>query len=210
MLEQIKGKAGYPRPLERGEIKLIGDTDWTSGFFPGSLWYLAEANGHAALRAAPIAQTAGLEPSKNNRSTHDVGFVLSCGFGNDLRLGGDASYRDIFLRGAESLSTRFNPKVGAIQSWDKRHGWDFPVTIDNMMNREPLLWAYRVSGHPRFREIATTHADTTLKNHFRPDGSSFHVVNYDPATGATRSRVTHQRAAGGSAWARGQAWDLFG
>ena len=210
MLEQVKGKAGYPRTLEKGEIKLIGYKDWTSGFFPGSLWYLAEATGDAKLRAAAIAQTAGLEPSKNNRSTHDVGFVLYCSFGNGLRLGGDASYRDIMLTGAESLSTRFNPKVGAIQSWDKRHGWDFPVIIDNMMNLELLMWASRVSGNPRFRAIAVAHAETTVKNHFRPDGSSFHVVDYDPATGAIRSRVTHQGAAAGSAWARGQAWGLYG
>jgi hypothetical protein len=177
---------------------------------PGSLWYLAEATGDANLRAAAIAQTAGLEPSQNNRSTHDVGFVLYCSFGNGLRLRADASSRDILLTGAESLCTRFNPKVGAIQSWDKRLGWDFPVIIDNMMNLELLLWASRVGGNPRFREIATTHAYTTLKNHFRPDGSSFHVVDYDPASGAIRSRATHQGAAAGSAWARGQAWGLCG
>jgi unsaturated chondroitin disaccharide hydrolase len=210
MLESLPGKSGYPRTLEKGELKLVGYKDWTSGFFPGSLWYLAELTGDAKLRAAAIAQNAGLEPSKNNRSTHDVGFVLYCSFGNGLRLGGDASYRDIMLTGAESLSTRFNPKVGAIQSWDKRNGWDFPVIIDNMMNLELLMWASHVSGNPRFREIAVTHADTTLKNHFRPDASSVHVVDYDPATGAVRTRVTHQGAADTSAWARGQAWGLYG
>lgn len=210
MLEQIKGKTGYPRTLETGELKLVTYKDWTSGFFPGSLWYIAEATGDAKLRSAAVAQNAGLEPSKNNRSTHDVGFVLYCSFGNGLRLGGDSSYREIMLAGAESLSTRFNPKVGAIQSWDKRNGWDFPVIIDNMMNLELLTWASRTSGNPRFREIAIAHADTTLKNHFRPDASSVHVVSYDPATGAVRARVTHQGAADTSAWARGQAWGLYG
>ncbi len=210
MLEELKGKTGYPRTVDKGERKLVGYKDWTSGFFPGSLWYLAEATGEAKLRAAAIAQTAGLEPSKNNRSTHDVGFVLYCSFGNGLRLGGDASYRDIMLTGAESLITRFNPKVGCIQSWDKRRGWEFPVIIDNMMNLELLMWATRASGDKRFRDVAIAHADTTLKNHFRADHSSFHVVDYDPATGAVRSKVTHQGAADTSAWVRGQAWGLYG
>lgn len=210
MLDTIKGKTGYPRTFEKGELKLVGYKDWTSGFFAGSLWYLAEATGDAKLRAAAIAQNAGLEASKNNRSTHDVGFVLYCSFGNGLRLGGDARYRDIMLTGAESLITRFNPKVGCIQSWDKRRGWEFPVIIDNMMNLELLMWATRASGDKRFRDVAIAHADTTLKNHFRADNSSFHVVDYDPATGAIRSRVTHQGTADTSAWARGQAWGLYG
>ncbi len=210
MLTEINGQSGYPRTVEKGVRKLVSVKDWTSGFFPGSLWYLAEATGDPALRAAAIAQNAGIEPAKNNRSTHDVGFILYCSFGNGLRLGGDARYRDIMLTGAESLITRFNPKVGCIQSWDKRRGWEFPVIIDNMMNLDLLMWASRVSGDPRFRNIAITHADTTLKHHFRADNSSFHVVDYDPATGAVRSRVTHQGAADSSAWARGQAWGLCG
>lgn len=210
MLTEINGQSGYPRTVEKGVRKLVSVKDWTSGFFPGSLWYLAEATGDPALRAAAIAQNAGIEPAKNNRSTHDVGFILYCSFGNGLRLGGDARYREIMLAGAESLITRFNPKVGCIQSWDKRRGWEFPVIIDNMMNLDLLMWASRVSGDPRFRNIAITHADTTLKHHFRADNSSFHVVDYDPATGAIRSRVTHQGAADSSAWARGQAWGLYG
>jgi rhamnogalacturonyl hydrolase YesR len=210
MLETTKGKTGYPRTLEKGEVKFVTYKDWTSGFFAGSLWYLAEATGDAKLRAAAIAQTAGLEASKSNRTTHDVGFVLYCSYGNGLRLGGDASYRDVLLTGAESLSTRFNAKVGSIQSWDKRRGWEFPVIIDNMMNLELLLWASRASGNPRYREIAIAHADTAMKNHFRPDGSSYHVVDYDPSTGQIRARVTHQGAADASAWARGQAWGLYG
>ena len=210
MLDQVKGRSGYPRTVEKGELKLITYKDWTSGFFPGSLWYLAEATGDAKFRAAAVAQTAGLEQSKNNRSTHDVGFVLYCSYGNGLRLGGDAAYRDVLLTGAQSLITRFNPTVGAIQSWDKRRGWEFPVIIDNMMNLELLMYASRASGNPRFREVAIAHADTTLKNHFRPDGSSYHVVDYDPATGKIRARVTHQGAADSSAWSRGQAWGLYG
>jgi hypothetical protein len=211
LLEKTVGKTGFPRTLEKGEVKFISAKDWTSGFFPGSLWYLFEATGDAKWRTAAVAQTAGLESVKNNRSTHDVGFVLYCSYGNGLRLGGDGdAYRKVLITGAESLITRFNPTVGSIQSWDKRRGWEFPVIIDNMMNLELLCYASKASGNPRFREIAITHADTTLKNHFRADSSSFHVVDYDPATGKIRSKVTHQGAADTSAWARGQAWGLYG
>src|SRR5581483_1174448 len=142
--------------------------------------------------------------------THDVGFVLMTSFGNGYRLTHDPHYRDVLLTGAESLGSRFNPTVGSIKSWDNRRGWDFPVIIDNLMNLELLLWASEAGGDPHYREMAERHADTTWANHFRPDGSSFHVVDYDPATGKVRSRVTHQGAADASAWARGQAWGLYG
>jgi len=210
MLAQLEGRDGCPRTLEHGELTLMRHTDWTSGFFPGALWHLYEATHEQKWRAAAARLTAGLEPAKDNRKTHDIGFVLMSSFGNGLRLTGDAHYRDVLLTGAESLSTRFNPTVGAIKSWDGRAQWPFPVIIDNMMNLELLAWAARAGDAARFRDIAIAHADTTWKNDFRPDGSSFHVVDYDPATGAIRSRVTHQGAADNSAWARGQAWGLYG
>jgi unsaturated chondroitin disaccharide hydrolase len=116
----------------------------------------------------------------------------------------------VLLNGAASLSTRFNPTVGSLQSWDARHGWDFPVIVDNMMNLELLFWAEKAQPDKPYGEIARAHADTTLRNHFRPDHSSYHVVDYDPATGKPDVKVTHQGAADDSAWARGQAWGLYG
>jgi rhamnogalacturonyl hydrolase YesR len=210
LLASVEGKAGYPRTIAKGETKLITPNDWTCGFFPGSLWYLFEATGDAKWRAAAVQQTAGLEEVQHNRGTHDLGFMLYCSYGNGLRLTGDPHYRTVLLTGAESLCTRFNPKVGCIQSWNARKGWEFPVIIDNMMNLELLFWAAQAGPTPRFREIALTHADTTLRHHFRPDGSSYHVVDYDPATGAVRKRQTAQGAADDSSWARGQMWGLYG
>ncbi|TFW34068.1 glucuronyl hydrolase [Massilia horti] len=212
LLDAIKDKPGFPRTLDQGQVKLVGVRDWTSGFFPGTLWYLLEATGDQKWRAAAVRYTKEVERAKFDKSNHDVGFMLNSSFGNGLRLGADASYRDVLLAGATTLVTRFNPKVGSIQSWNVRadRDWTYPVIIDNMMNLELLMWAARASGDPYYREVAIAHADTSLRNHFRPDGSSFHVVDYDPADGKVRSKVTHQGYADGSAWARGQAWGLYG
>jgi unsaturated chondroitin disaccharide hydrolase len=212
MLAHLPADAAKPMPrtFEHGKLTTIPTRDWTSGFFPGSLWYLFEATGDAKWRMAAERYTALIEPEQHNTRTHDVGFILYCSFGNGLRLTGNPAYREVLLNGAQSLSTRFNTTIGSLQSWDKRNGWDFPVIIDNMMNLELMMWAAREGPAARFGDIAIRHADTTLKNHFRPDGSSVHVVDYDPATGRVQTRVTHQGSADDSAWARGQAWGLYG
>lgn len=210
MLAQIEGRSGFPRTFENGSLTLVRHNDWTSGFMPGALWYVYEGTGDKKWRDAAVKLTAGLEPVKDNRQTHDVGFVLSSSYGNGLRLVGDAHYRDVMLAGAESLSTRFNLTVGSIKSWDNRKEWAFPVIIDNLMNLELLTWASRVGGNPRYRDLAIAHADTTLRNHYRADASSYHVIGYDDATGRITARQTHQGAADSSAWARGQAWGLYG
>jgi unsaturated chondroitin disaccharide hydrolase len=212
LLDHVKGKPGFPRSLERGDVKMVGPFDWTSGFFPGSLWYLYEATGDARWRGAATAYTAATAPVKFDKSQHDVGFMLGSGYGNGYRLTGDPGYRDALLAGATTLVTRFDPKVGAIRSWDRwpDKDWEYPVIIDNMMNLELLMWAARTSGEAYYREVAIAHADTTLKNHFRPDGSSFHLVDYDPRTGQVKKRITFQGNADASAWARGQAWGLYG
>ena len=212
MLAHLPADAARPMPrtFEHGQRVTVASRDWTSGFFPGSMWCLFEATGDAKWRASAEKFTALLAPEQHNTKTHDVGFILYCSYGNGLRLTGNAAYKPVLLNGAQSLSTRFNPTVGCLQSWDARNGWDFPVIIDNMMNLELLLWAAREGPAERYRDLAIRHADTTLKNHFRADGSSFHVVAYDPKDGHVETRVTHQGAADDSAWARGQAWGLYG
>ncbi|RZA34112.1 MAG: glucuronyl hydrolase [Lysobacteraceae bacterium] len=212
LLAQSQGKPGFPRTLENGEVKLVEVKDWTAGFVPGSLWYLFEATGKASWRAAAADYTARMAPAKFDKSQHDLGFMLGASYGNGYRLTKDPAYRDALLAGATTLVTRFNPKVGSIQSWDlwKNTTWTFPVIVDNMMNLELLTWASRAANEPRYRDVAIAHADTTLKNHFRPDHSSYHLVDYDPNTGAVRGRVTVQGNADASSWARGQAWGLYG
>ncbi|HVI43248.1 MAG TPA: hypothetical protein VM802_00195 [Chitinophaga sp.] len=182
---------------------------WTSGFYPGTTWYLYEYTKDPAFKAEALKRMELVKKEQYNTHTHDLGFMMYCPYGNALRFTGDTAYKTILLTSARSLATRFNPTVGCIKSWD--HGtWKFPVIIDNMMNLELLNWATRVSGDKQFEQIARTHANTTIKNHFRPDYSSYHVIDYDPATGAVFQKKTHQGAADGSAWSRGQAWGLYG
>jgi unsaturated chondroitin disaccharide hydrolase len=210
MLADMADKTGYPRSVKNGQVTVISPKDWTCGFFPGSLWYLYEATGDARWRAAAEQQTAGLESVQHNTHTHDLGFMLYCSYGNGLRLTGNPAYATVLATGAATLSQRFNPVVGSILSWDPRKGWKFPVIIDNMMNLELLFWAAKTADAPRLREIAIRHADTTLQNHYRPDGSCFHVVDYDPADGKVLHKQTAQGAADDSSWARGQMWGLYG
>ena len=194
---------------ETGDL-LTSDSDWwCSGFYPGSLWYLYEYTGKDEIMEAARRFTAIVEKEKYNKGTHDLGFMLNNSFGHGLRLTGDESYKDILITGAHSLISRYNDTVGCIKSWD--HGeWHFPVIIDNMMNLEYLFWAARETGDSTYYNIAVTHTNTTIKNHFRDDFSTYHVVDYDPRTGESIAKKTHQGAFDESAWARGQAWGLYG
>lgn len=200
-----------PRTID-AEGKLLTEDSrwWTSGFYPGCLWYLYENTNDQKIKADAMAMTSRVEQEKYTTSNHDVGFMLYCSFGNGLRVTGEESYNEVLLTGARSLSTRFNPEIGCIQSWEGNQKWQFPVIIDNMMNLELLMWAFRKSGDSSFYHIAVTHSDTTIKNHFRPDYSSFHVVSYDTLTGKVMVRQTHQGYSNESAWARGQVWGLYG
>lgn len=182
---------------------------WCSGFYSGTLLYLYEQTKDQALYAEAERGLKWLEKEKYNTSTHDLGFMMFCSFGNANRIALKPEYKEILLTSAKSLSTRFDPTVGCIKSWDSKPN-EFLVIIDNMMNLELLFWATRVSGDSSFYKIAVTHANTTMKNHFRPDYSSYHVINYNLQTGVVQQRKTAQGYADESAWARGQAWGLYG
>ena len=195
--------------VQKDSMETSSSDWWCSGFYPGTLLYLYEQTKDQSLLTEAERILQVLEKEKNNKSTHDLGFMMFCSFGNAERIASKPEYKDILLTSAKSLSTRFNPKVGCIKSWDSKPG-DFLVIVDNMMNLELLFWATRVSGDSSFHNIAVTHANTTLKNHFRPDYSSYHVINYDSETGQIKQKRTAQGAADESAWARGQAWGFYG
>ncbi|GAB2704342.1 glycoside hydrolase family 88 protein [Mucilaginibacter koreensis] len=206
-----KSNLVVPRTLNtQGELVLINSRDWCSGFFPGELWYLYEFTKKPEWLTMAKQYTTPIEQEQYTKTTHDLGFEIYCSAGNAYRLTRDPHYKDVIINAAKSLSTRFNPNVGCIKSWDGRREWGYPVIIDNMMNLELLFEASKLSGDSSFYKIAVTHANTTMKNHFRPDYSSYHVVDYDPATGKVLHRQTHQGYADESSWARGQAWGLYG
>lgn len=201
-----------PRTVEKdGSLRMVSPRDWCSGFFPGALWYVYGYTKENEWKEKANKQSLLIEGEKMDRSTHDLGFKLFCSFGNGYKLTNDNHYKEVLLQSAETLSKRFNPKIGAIRSWDHhRDQWQFPVIIDNMMNLELLFWAAETSGNKKYYEIADKHAQTTLKNHFRNDYSSYHVVSYDTISGKVEKKQTHQGYSDPSAWARGQAWALYG
>lgn len=214
---EASGKFMNPVTLKTdGSVYYCGPADWRSGFFPGSVWYLYELSGDTAL--LPLAQkyTWAIEEAKNLTWHHDIGFIINCSFGNGLRLTDDPSYKDVMVQAAKSLSTRFREAPQVIQSWNvdrgwqSERGWECPVIIDNMMNLELMFEATRLSGDSSFYKIAIAHADRTLQEHFRPDGSCYHVIDYDLKDGSVRHRHTAQGYAHESAWSRGQAWAIYG
>ncbi len=190
--------------------------DWTEGFYPGSLWYMYEYTNDETWKNAAEKFQSLFENHKYKTNSHDLGFIFNCSYGNGYRLTKNESFKDIMVTSADSLLTRFNPNVGCIKSWDvdygwqKKRGWMYPVIIDNMMNLELLFKVSEFTGDSKYKEAAIIHANTTLKNHFREDDSSFHVIDYNPETGEVRSGQTAQGFSHGSSWARGQAWGLYG
>lgn len=200
-----------PRTVEKGKLVMVRSGDWTSGFFAAELWYLYEFTKDPKWMELARAYTEKIKKEQFNTGTHDLGFMMYCSFGNGYRLTGDTAYRSIIIQSAKSLSKRFNPVAGVIKSWDHNKAkWEFPVIIDNMMNLELLFEASKLTGDSSFYKIAVSHADQTLKNHFRPDYSSWHVLDYDTQTGKVTQKLTAQGYNNESAWARGQAWALYG
>lgn len=213
-----EGKIRIPRTVNP-EGKMIyarRKWDWTIGFFPGSLWYLYNLTNDEYWKGKAERYTEYLEKEQYNTTHHDIGFVVGCSFLNGLRMGCKEEYKPVVVQAARSLATRFRPGAGVIQSWntDKgrplQMGWKCPVIIDNMMNLELLFEATRLSGDSTYYDIAVSHIGKTLENHFREDGSSYHVVDYDPQTGEVLGRCTAQGYSDESAWARGQAWAIYG
>ena len=188
--------------------------EWCNGFWPGILWFDYEYSGEAYIRrqaenySASLGYLADREPFD-----HDLGFLVYCSFGNGMRILPNAPYRDIIVSTAGQLSKLFNPTVGTILSWPRevqRQGWPHNTIMDNMMNLEMLFWASRNGGDAHFYDMAVRHAETTMHNHFRPDGSCYHVAVYDTLGGKFIKGVTHQGYADHTMWARGQAWAIYG
>ena len=214
---EASGKCLNPVTLKTdSSVYYCGYSDWRSGFFPGSVWYLYELSGDSSYIPLADKYTEAIREAKDLTWHHDIGFIVNCSFGNGLRLTGNQDYKEVMIQAAKSLSTRFREKPQIIQSWDvergwqSERGWECPVIIDNMMNLELLFEATRLSGDSSFYKVAVAHADRTLQEHFRPDGSCYHVIDYSIKDGSVRNRHTAQGYAHESVWSRGQAWAVYG
>lgn len=197
-----------PSADKLGKLRTCDVYDWTSGFFPGSLWLAYELTGDERLLADAVDYTNKMLPATFYTGTHDLGFMVGCSYGNALRISPNDSLKTVIIRTADNLASRFNPEIGAIRSWDFGP-WNFPVIIDNMMNLELLFQACKLTGDNKYKDIAIRHADKTMACHFRPDMTSYHVVSYNP-DGSIETRQTFQGRSDESAWARGQAWGVYG
>ena len=197
-----------PSADKLGKLRTCDVYDWTSGFFPGSLWLAYELTGDERLLLDAVDYTNKMLPATFYTGTHDLGFMVGCSYGNALRLCPNDSLKTVIIRTADNLASRFNPEIGAIRSWDFGP-WNFPVIIDNMMNLELLFQASKLTGDNKYKDIAIRHADKTMACHFRTDMTSYHVVSYNP-DGSIETRQTFPGRSDESAWARGQAWGVYG
>lgn len=201
-----------PRSIDKDFKKMrTSDTPtWTSGFFAGNLWYIYQLTKDKKYKEKALEWTKIIEPEKLNGNHHDIGFKIYNSFGHAYKQSNNLDYKDIILTSAKTLTSRYNDTIKAIQSWDAKKGqWDYPVIIDNMMNIELLFEATILSKDSLYHNIAVKHTNTTLKNHFRPDHSTYHVVDYNP-DGSVKAKKTHQGYSDESVWARGQAWAIYG
>ena len=213
-MDSLLPEGRCPRTFQ-GDTLVTSDIGWwTSGFYPGVLWTLFKETGDETFRQMAIRHTRNLAGLTERETDHDIGFQLMSSYGkwwisdlttmdNDDVLPLD-EIGDVLDKGVEKLAGRFNPETGVIRSWNGAR-WNYPVIIDNMMNLELLM----AQGRDSDREIAEKHALTTMKNHFRENGTCYHLVDYAD-DGTILGRQTVQGYADETAWARGQAWALYG
>ena len=202
-----------PKTFEEGKLVTASYDWWCSGFFPGVLWYIYEYNGNDQFKELAIKETAKVEPVKYITDHHDVGFMINCSYGHQYRLTGDEHALEVLRTAAQSLTGAFTEEVGCIKSWPfvkDGFSWVYPVIIDNMMNLELLMSIANMDNSEWLRHVAVSHADVTMKNHFRDDYTTWHLVDYVPGVGDVNKKITVQGLADSSAWARGQAWALYG
>ncbi|RJE73044.1 glycoside hydrolase family 88 protein [Reichenbachiella sp. MSK19-1] len=202
----------FPRSLEENkEVRGVGSSDWTSGFFPGSMIYLYHLTGEKKYLDRAEQWIPFMEREQWNGRTHDMGFKVYSSIGKAYEITQNEHYKAVLIQSAKTLMTRFDPKVGCIKSWDfGQDRWQYPVIIDNMLNLELLFQATRLTGDSSYHQAAVSHATLTMENHFRSDNSSYHVVDYDVETGQPVQKITHQGLNDESVWSRGQGWGLYG
>jgi hypothetical protein len=216
-LEKATPFDSMPKTFEKNRNVSSDVYWWCSGFYPGTLLYIYEYTKKPLILDEAKKRLAILDTVKYYTKNHDLGFMMYCSFGNAYRLTKNEEYKKVILESSKSLATRYRPDAKVIQSWEVsdgglsgKKGFVGPVIIDNLMNLEMLEWASQNSNDKSFANIAENHANTTIKNHFRPDFSSYHVLDYNLKTGEVLKKVTAQGYADSSAWSRGQGWALYG
>ena len=214
LMKKADGTMMVPQGFKRDkrELDMRKIEWWTSGHYPGSLWYLYEATGDEFFKERATVWTENLKPISKFTGNHDIGFMMFCSFGNARRILNTDKYDHLLVEAAGTLCIRFEPKLGVIRSWGKVDDRkNFLVIPDNMMNLELLEWAAKTkNGEKRFADVARSHATVTMKNHFRADGGTYHVLNYSQKDGRIQEIRRGQGASCFTAWSRGQSWAIYG
>ncbi len=202
----------YGRNQRYGQIDNVL---WTSSFWTGMLWLAYEMTGEAKYRQVAQHHTQSFKKRIDERikvDNHDLGFLYSLSCVTDYKLTGNTEARDIALRAADYLITRYHQKAGIIQAWGDFNNPEElgRMIIDCNMNLPLLYWASQVTGKTVYREIAERHINQAAKYIVREDASSFHTYYMDIDTGAPKYGKTRQGYSDSSCWSRGQAWGIYG
>lgn len=187
---------------------------WACGFWPGQIWLAYEHTGDPVFRHAALIQAESfLDRAERGIAVdhHDMGFLYTPSCVAAYRLTGSARARRAALLAADWLLARWQPKGRFFQAWGAMdEPGNYRFIIDCLLNLPLLFWASETTGNPEYRRKAELHLDTCLRHSFREDGSTFHTFYMNPQTGAPVRGVTCQGYRDDSAWARGQAWAIYG
>ncbi|MEQ0562417.1 glucuronyl hydrolase [Amycolatopsis sp. NEAU-NG30] len=206
------GVTGFPVGTKFEKWTYSQNGDWVGGFWPGQLWLAWLYSGEEQFKTLALASAEKLAPRRTDTGTHDLGFLFYPSWVTAWRLTGDPKWRDGAIQAASSLIKRYNPAGRFIRAWG---ALDDPknagrVIMDTIMNLDLLAFASRETADPRYLDIAVAHAKTAQRNFLRPDGSTPHVFDFDPVTGAPLGPNTVQGYSPASCWSRGQAWGIYG
>ena len=199
---------------EGGFYRPIGNVDWTTGFWTGEIWLSYEHTGDKRLKDAGEIQIDSFLDRIDRKISvdhHDMGFLYSPSCVAGYKLAGNKKGREAALKAADQLMRRFHPVGEFIQAWGSMDSpTEYRLIIDCLLNVPLLYWASEETGDPRYRDIAEKHVHTALSNVIREDYSTWHTFYFDIHTGAPDHGATCQGYRDGSAWARGQAWGIYG
>ena len=205
----------FPSSATRNQTYgVIDNIEWTDGFWTGLLWLCYEYTGDDAFKNLALKNVDSFLNRVEKRielDHHDLGFLYSLSCVAGYKLTGSAEGRRAGLLAADKLMERFQEKGGFIQAWGELGARDnYRLIIDCLLNIPLLHWAFLETGKPVYRNAAMRHYEAACNNVIRDDASAYHTFYFDPETGEPLKGVTRQGYSDDSAWARGQAWGIYG
>lgn len=205
----------FPSSATRNQTYgVIDNIEWTDGFWTGLLWLCYEYTGDDAFKNLALKNVDSFLNRVEKRielDHHDLGFLYSLSCVAGYKLTGSAEGRKAGLLAADKLMERFQEKGGFIQAWGELGARDnYRLIIDCLLNIPLLHWAFLETGNPVYRNAAMRHYEAACNNVIRDDASAYHTFYFDPETGEPLKGVTRQGYSDDSAWARGQAWGIYG